>query len=74
MNKCFLLNSEKNLAQILAVVFEKNEKPLTSDALQFRKNDVTVPKATQKPVKVDFSKHLQTKLFEKRVIKLVNGF
>jgi len=24
MNKCFLLNPEKNLAQILLVVFEKN--------------------------------------------------
>jgi len=26
MNKCFLLNPEKNLAQIRLVVFEKNAK------------------------------------------------
>jgi len=26
MNKCFLLNTEKNLAQICLVVFEKNSK------------------------------------------------
>jgi len=40
--KCFLLNSEKNLAQIRFVVFEKTEK----DALLFPKNDVTDPKAS----------------------------
>jgi len=38
MNKRFLLNSEKNLAQIRLVVFEKNA-PLIP------KNDVTEPKA-----------------------------
>jgi len=38
MNKCFLLNPEKNLAQIRLVVFEKYA-PLIS------KNDVTEPKA-----------------------------
>jgi len=37
MNKCFLLNPEKNLAQIRPVVFEKNA-PLIP------KNDVTEPK------------------------------
>jgi len=36
MNKCFLLNPEKNLVQIRLV--------LNSDTLQFRKNDVTEPK------------------------------
>jgi len=46
MNKCFLLDPEKNLLQISAVIFEKNVKPLNPDALQFRKNDVTVPQAT----------------------------
>jgi len=41
INKYFLLNLEKNLAQIRLVVFEKNEKnaPLNP------KNDVTEPKA-----------------------------
>jgi len=38
MNKCFLLNSEKKLAQIRLVVFEK-KAPLIP------KNDVTEPKA-----------------------------
>jgi len=38
MNKCFLLNPEKNLVQILLVVFEKN-------AAFILKNDVTEPKA-----------------------------
>jgi len=40
MNKCFLLNPIKNLAQIRLIVFEKNAKnvPLIP------KNDVTEPK------------------------------
>jgi len=38
MNKCSLLNPEKNLAQFRLVVFEKNA-PL------ILKNDVTEPKA-----------------------------
>jgi len=38
MNKCFLLNPEKNMAQIHVVVFEKNA-PL------IMKNDVTEQKA-----------------------------
>jgi len=38
MNKCFLLNHEKTLAQIRLVVFEKNT-PLIP------KKDVTEPKA-----------------------------
>jgi len=29
LNKCFFLNSEKNLAQICLVVFKKNAKKLT---------------------------------------------
>jgi len=33
------------LAHIRLVVFEKNAKPLNSDALKFRKTDVTEPKA-----------------------------
>jgi len=37
MNKCFLLNSEKNLAQIRFVIFEKNVPSIV-------KNDVTEPK------------------------------
>jgi len=37
MNKCFLLNPEKNLAQIRLVVFEKNAK----NAPLIPKNDVT---------------------------------
>jgi len=37
MNKCFILNSEKKLAQIRLVVFEKTA-PLISE------NDVTEPK------------------------------
>jgi len=39
MNKCFLLNPEKKLAQIHLVIFEKNA-PLIP------KNDVTEPKAS----------------------------
>jgi len=41
INKCFLQNPEKNLAQIRLVVFEKNSKngPLIP------KNDITEPKA-----------------------------
>jgi len=38
INKCFVLNHEKNLAQIHDVVFEKN-------ASLIPKNDVTDPKA-----------------------------
>jgi len=47
MNKCFLLNPEKKLAQICLVLFEKNA-PLIS------KNDVTEPKARllYQPVKL----------------------
>jgi len=41
MNKRFLLNPEKNLAQIRLVVFEKNAKT----APLILKNDVTEPKA-----------------------------
>jgi len=41
MNKCFLLNPEKKLAQIRLVVFEKNKKTHTL----FPKNDVIEPKA-----------------------------
>jgi len=41
MNKCFLLNSEKNLVQICLVVFEKNAKNTHFNS----KNDVTEPKA-----------------------------
>jgi len=41
MNKYFLLNSEKNLAQIRLVVFEKNVKTNTL----IPKNDITEPKA-----------------------------
>jgi len=40
MNKCFLLSTEKNLAHIRLVVFEKN----TKNALLIPKNDVTEPK------------------------------
>jgi len=43
MSKCFLLNPEKNLAKIRAVVFEKNLKTANSEALHFRKYDVTEP-------------------------------
>jgi len=42
MNKCFLLNPEKKLAQICLVVFEKSAK---TAQLQFRKIDVTEPNA-----------------------------
>jgi len=41
MNKCFLLNPKKNLAQIRFVVFEKNAK----NATLIPKNDITEPKA-----------------------------
>jgi len=44
MKKYFLLNPEKKLVQIRLVVFEKNAKPLNSDASKFQKNDVTEPK------------------------------
>jgi len=40
MNKCFLLNPEKKLAQIRLVVFEKNAKTHTF----IPKNDSTEPK------------------------------
>jgi len=40
MNKCFLLNSEKNLAQIRLVIFENNAK----NAPLIPKNDVIEPK------------------------------
>jgi len=39
MNKCFLLNPEKNLAQIRLVVFENNAK----NAPLIPKNNVTEP-------------------------------
>jgi len=45
INKYFLLNPEKNLAHIRHVIFEKNAKTANSDALLFRKNFVTEPKA-----------------------------
>jgi len=38
INKCFLLNLEKNLAEILLVVFKKTHTLIT-------KNDVTEPSA-----------------------------
>jgi len=41
MNKCFLLNPEKNLAQTGLVVFEKNAKTAHFNS----ENDVTEPKA-----------------------------
>jgi len=41
MNKCFLLNPEKKLAQIRFVVFEKKAKYASLIA----KNDVREPKA-----------------------------
>jgi len=53
MSKCFL-NSGKKLAKVHAVIFAKNVKPLNSDALYFRKNDVTEPKATLINSKVQF--------------------
>jgi len=41
-NKCFLLNPEKNLAQIRFLLFSREtQKPLNSDTLQCRRNDVT---------------------------------
>jgi len=40
MNKCFLLNREKNLVQIRLVVFKKNAK----NARLIPINDVTEPK------------------------------
>jgi len=40
MNKCFLLNPEKNLAQIRFVVFEKHSK----NAPLIPKHDVIEPK------------------------------
>jgi len=43
MNKCFLINPEKNLAQIRFFVFEKNAKSVPL----ILKNDVTEPKARQ---------------------------
>jgi len=43
MKKCYLLNREKNFAQIRLVVFEKNR--LTPTHSYIRKNDVTEPKA-----------------------------
>jgi len=42
INKCFLLNPEKKLAQIRLDVFEKNAK----NAPSIPKNDVTEPKAS----------------------------
>jgi len=42
MNKCFLLNSEKNLAQICLVIFEKNRKLLNSHIVQFQKTSQQV--------------------------------
>jgi len=41
MNKCFLLNPKKNLAQIRLAVFEKDAKNTHFNS----KNDVTEPKA-----------------------------
>jgi len=42
-NKCFLINSEKNLAQNRLVVFEKKKRKKTN--LIIPKNDVAEPKA-----------------------------
>jgi len=39
MNKCFLLNPEKKIAQICLVVFKKNAKTANSDALLYSKNN-----------------------------------
>jgi len=36
-DKCFLLNPEKKLVQIRAVVFGKNVKPINSNAIQCQK-------------------------------------
>jgi len=43
MYKCFFLNPEKKFGTDPSCAFEKNTKPLNSDSLQFRKNDVTEP-------------------------------
>jgi len=46
MNKCFLLNPENKIWRKSVLSFSrKMQKPLNSDTLQFRKNDVTEPKA-----------------------------
>jgi len=49
MSTCFLLNHEKNLAKIRAVVFVKNVKPFNSDARQIRKIDVASKGQFQQP-------------------------
>jgi len=45
MNKCFLLNPEKNCGADPSCNFRENAKLLNADALQFQKSDVTEPKA-----------------------------
>jgi len=45
MNKCFLLNPDKILAQIRLIVFEKNAKTALLRRTPIPKNYVTEPKA-----------------------------
>jgi len=45
MNKCFLLNLEKQFGADLFCRFREKRKTAHSDTLQFRKYDVTEPKA-----------------------------
>jgi len=63
--KCFLLNPGKNLVQIRGVVFEKNVITANFDALQFRKNDVTEPKATLITSKGQFQHPFAYKIVQK---------
>jgi len=43
MNKCFLLNPEKNWRRSVLSFLGKTQKPLNFNALQFQKNDITEP-------------------------------
>jgi len=45
MNKCFLLNLEKNWRKSVLSFSEKTQKPPNSGAFHIRKNDVTELKA-----------------------------
>jgi len=62
MSKCFLLNPGKNLAQIR----------VNSDAFQFRKNDITDPKATLIASKDQFQQPFANKIVRKKSTDLQN--
>jgi len=65
IGKYFYINSEKNLAKIRAVVYEKNVKSALIRHTPIRKNDVTKPKATLITSKGYFQQPFANKMVQK---------